>query len=85
MKEADELRNLAQGHSQIVLAFTGGKDSLACLELARMAGIRPALLWVNTGATLQHMDEFIRQAVEGYELIEVRTDQRAQWREHGLP
>jgi 3'-phosphoadenosine 5'-phosphosulfate sulfotransferase (PAPS reductase)/FAD synthetase len=79
------LTDALHGHSRVGLAFSGGKDSLACLELLRMAGARPAMFWVNTGASVPRMEAFVRRVTEGLELIEVRTDQRAYWRENGIP
>jgi len=75
----------AAGDKRVALAFSGGKDSLACLELAKIAGVRPILLHANPGARLPHMGEYIRVAAEGYELVELRTDQAAYWKANGIP
>lgn len=66
------------------LAFSGGKDSLACWYLSRPHS--PVVFWVNTGKaypeTLALVEEIRAEAVE---FIEVRTDQQAQNDAFGLP
>lgn len=65
------------------LAFSGGKDSLACWYLTRE--LNPLVLWVNTGKaypeTLE-MVEFVRNASR---FMEINTDQEAQTQAYGLP
>lgn len=66
------------------LAFSGGKDSLACWYLMR--DYNPIVFWVNTGKaypeTLALIDEI---RAEAGEFIEVRSDQQKQIDENGLP
>lgn len=66
------------------LAFSGGKDSLACWYLYKAKN--PIVFWVNTGKaypeTLAIVDEIRSEAVE---FIEINTDQQAQIDANGIP
>ncbi|WP_186260012.1 phosphoadenosine phosphosulfate reductase family protein [Burkholderia gladioli] len=70
--------------SKKALAFSGGKDSLACWLLCRHED--PYVLWVNTGKaypeTLGVIDA-VRAQTEKF--VEIKTDQAAQNAVHGLP
>lgn len=66
------------------LAFSGGKDSLACWFLYRHED--PYVIWVNTGKAYPEtlsIIEMVRQKTKRF--VEVRTDQAAQNAMHGLP
>ena len=73
-------------HQSIVLQFSGGKDSLACLYLLREYWDRIVVLWVNTGAafpeTVAQM-EAIRKLVPHF--VEVKSDQPANVAAEGQP
>jgi len=66
------------------LAFSGGKDSLACWYMYREQ--QPVVFWVNTGKiypeTLAIVDEIRAEATE---FIEVQSDQQAQIERTGIP
>ena len=66
------------------LAFSGGKDSLACWYLHRHQN--PIVFWVNTGKaypeTLDLVNEIRAQTAK---FIEVKSDQQANIDEHGIP
>ena len=66
------------------LAFSGGKDSLACWYLYRAQ--QPVVLWVNTGKaypeTLGLINEIRREAQN---FIEIPSDQQAQIDKFGVP
>lgn len=68
----------------LALAFSGGKDSLACWYLHRHE--RPIVIWVNAGKaypeTLALVDEVRAEAAE---FIEVCTDRAAQNAAWGIP
>lgn len=70
--------------SNKALAFSGGKDSLACWLLHRHED--PFVIWVNTGKaypeTLSVIDLVKSQTTK---FVEVKTDQAAQNAVHGLP
>lgn len=67
----------------LALAFSGGKDSLACWYLYRHE--KPLVLWVNTGKaypeTLAIVDEVRAQSA----FVEIKSDQQAQIDANGLP
>jgi len=63
-------------HERIILKFSGGKDSLACLHLVRPWWDRITVVWVNTGAAYPETIEQMRQVRELVpHFIEVRSDQ----------
>ena len=66
------------------LAFSGGKDSLACWYMYREQ--QPVVLWVNTGKaypeTIAIVDEI---KAEAKEFIEIPSDQQAQIERTGIP
>ena len=66
------------------LAFSGGKDSLACWYLYRR--LDPLVIWVNTGkAYPETLAVVSRIRKESAKFIEVITDQEGQTRREGLP
>jgi 3'-phosphoadenosine 5'-phosphosulfate sulfotransferase (PAPS reductase)/FAD synthetase len=73
-------------HEKIVLQFSGGKDSLACLLLLKEHLHRITVVWVNTGAafpeTLAQMDA-VRAMCPHF--IEVQGRQPEQIAGHGFP
>ena len=85
MTTTPDLATLFDCHQRAVLAFSGGKDSLVCLDLCRDYRDKLTVVWVNTGAAFPHMVEFVRKAAEGYSLIELHSDQAAWHAQHGLP
>lgn len=73
-------------HTRVALMFSGGKDSLACLELARPYLDRAAVIWVNTGAALPEIVELmnrVRQECKWF--FEVLSDQPGGIEVHGYP
>jgi phosphoadenosine phosphosulfate reductase len=66
------------------IAFSGGKDSLACWYLYKQ--INPIVFWVNTGKgypeTLQIIEEIRKEAKE---FIEIKSNQQLQQDIFGLP
>ena len=75
-----DLESLFARHDRAVLAFSGGKDSLVCLDLCRDYRDKLTLVWVNTGAMFPHMVDFVRKAAEGFNFVELTSDQ-AGWHE----
>jgi 3'-phosphoadenosine 5'-phosphosulfate sulfotransferase (PAPS reductase)/FAD synthetase len=65
-------------HEKVVLQFSGGKDSLACLYLLKDFWDRMTVMWVNTGnafpETIAQMEK-IRALVPHF--MEVKSDQPA--------
>lgn len=66
------------------LAFSGGKDSLACWYLCRDQN--PTVFWVNTGKAYPETIAIV-EAVrsEAHAFVEVKTDQQANIAAHGVP
>lgn len=79
------LNHLFAHHERAVLAFSGGKDSLACLNLCREYRDQLDVCWVNTGASYPHMAEFVRGATEGFNLVELASDQAGWIEKYGYP
>jgi 3'-phosphoadenosine 5'-phosphosulfate sulfotransferase (PAPS reductase)/FAD synthetase len=66
------------------LAFSGGKDSLACWYLYKNQN--PIVFWSNTGKTYPETLELVNKIkAEAAEFIEVITDQKGQIESFGLP
>lgn len=61
---SDMLSHLLTKHEKAILQFSGGKDSLAILNLCKSHLNRILVVHSDTGARLPHMDSFIREAVE---------------------
>ena len=80
-----DLAVLFDRHEKAVLGFSGGKDSLVCLDLCRPYRDRLDVCWVNTGAMFPHMAEFVREAAAGFNFVELSSDVEAWRREYGDP
>lgn len=66
------------------LAFSGGRDSLACWYLTREQD--PLVLWVNTGKAYPETKAIVREVMEqAKSFLEVKTDQAGQNGLKGLP
>ena len=65
------------------LAFSGGKDSLACWYLYRHE--KPLVFWVNTGKADPETLALIEYVRARSEFVEVNSNQEAQHLKHGLP
>ena len=85
MTSTPDLTKLFARHQKAVLWFSGGKDSLACLHLCRDYRDKFDVCWVNTGAMLPHMAAFIRKATEGFNFVELKSDQARWIEQQGFP
>ena len=66
------------------LAFSGGKDSLACWYLYRDQN--PIVLWVNTGKIYPETLAIVNEVrADAKHFIEIKSDQQAQIDANGLP
>jgi phosphoadenosine phosphosulfate reductase len=66
------------------LAFSGGKDSLACWYLYKDQN--PIVFWANTGKAYPETIEIVNKIkAEAVEFIEIKTDQAGQIEAFGLP
>lgn len=66
-----------------VLAFSGGKDSLACLHLMR--DTLDCAIFVDTGKTFPETKEMVRYAETIIPVITVRSDREGQNAREGIP
>jgi 3'-phosphoadenosine 5'-phosphosulfate sulfotransferase (PAPS reductase)/FAD synthetase len=74
------------GHKNVMLQFSGGKDSLACLWLLEMHWPDMIVAWVNTGdafpETLEQM-ETVKKLVPHF--LEIKSNQPEQIKRAGYP
>ena len=77
----DGLDRVFREYDRAILLFSGGKDSLVIYDLARPYKDRITAIWINTGASLPHMREFIKR----YDVVEVKVDKAQQNAEYGFP
>ncbi|HEU4854387.1 MAG TPA: phosphoadenosine phosphosulfate reductase family protein [Nitrosospira sp.] len=66
-----------------VLAFSGGKDSMACLHLFRET--LDCAIYVDTGKAYPETEDMVRYAGSIIPVITVQTDQESQNQREGLP
>jgi len=72
------------------LSFSGGGDSLVALDLAHKAGLRPVVIWVDTGMEYPETETFVfKTAVDkyGFDLRIARAPKTPleQWKTTGWP
>lgn len=73
-------------HKKIVLSFSGGKDSLACLFLMREHWHDLSVVWVNTGDEFPETKiEAIRVAKMVPHFVEIKANQPEQIKRMGWP
>ncbi len=74
------------GHKNIVLWFSGGKDSMSCLYLLKNELKNITVLWANTG---KYYPELLETVSKAKKLCpnwkEIKTDRDSQWKANGLP
>jgi phosphoadenosine phosphosulfate reductase len=72
------------GKDMLGLAFSGGKDSLACWYMYREQ--QPVVMWVNTGKAYPETIAIVNEIrAEAKEFIEIPSDQQAQIERTGIP
>ena len=68
------MKDFFSRHEHVALLFSGGKDSLACLELCQPFADQLVIVWVNTGKNLPEVEEFVReQGKRAFCFVEVRS------------
>lgn len=73
-------------HDNIVLQFSGGKDSIACLLLLKDQLHRITVLWLNTGDPLpEYAAQMERVRALAPNFVEVNTDLQNSVEAHGWP
>jgi phosphoadenosine phosphosulfate reductase len=65
------------------LAFSGGKDSLACWYLFKDQN--PIVLWINTGKCYPETLEIIEEIRSQSNFVEIKTNQNDHIEKHGFP
>lgn len=79
-------KNVLDRHENIVLQFSGGKDSIACLMLLKEHLHRITVLWMNPGDTLpEHLEQMERVRAMCPNFVEVRSDVARSHAENGYP
>lgn len=74
-----------QGH-KLLVAFSGGKESILLADMLKQHKQAIELVWCNTQAMFPHMIEFVRAYRDkGYALVELQSDQPARLLREGLP
>lgn len=80
------MRDLLDAHQRIVLQFSGGKDSLACLMLCREYLHKIHVVWVNPGAPYPGIREYMKVIAESVpHFHEIAGDQPRSLAEQGYP
>lgn len=69
----------------VLLAFSGGKESLVLAHMLMPWRDRVTLVWVNTGDGPPGMADFVRGYGRCFDLVELPRDPRASWAEFGPP
>jgi phosphoadenosine phosphosulfate reductase len=73
-------------HKKVALFFSGGKDSLACLELCKPYLDRIVVIWVNTGSNFPEVEECVTKvAIEVPNFVEIPTNQAWSVETNGYP
>jgi 3'-phosphoadenosine 5'-phosphosulfate sulfotransferase (PAPS reductase)/FAD synthetase len=73
-------------HKKVALMFSGGKDSIACLELFKPYLDKIAVIWVNTGSNLPEVEECVTKvALEVPNFVEIPTNQAWSVEVNGYP
>ena len=78
------MQDFLNRHEKIALMFSGGRDSLACLELYRDYLDKMTLIWVNTGANFPEIEDYMDQ-LNVPNFVEVRTNQPLSLEVNGHP
>jgi len=80
------LETFMMKHDQIVLQFSAGKDSAACLKMLRPYIDRVILVWVNPGDPYNETLEYMRNIQDSVPHFAIANgDQRGYIRAHGHP
>lgn len=80
------MNEILSKHEKIVLHFSGGKDSVACLLLLREWWDKITVMWCNTGDMFPENEAIVRdfQKILPH-FVEIKSDVKAFMKEHGFP
>jgi 3'-phosphoadenosine 5'-phosphosulfate sulfotransferase (PAPS reductase)/FAD synthetase len=82
---SEKLEMLLGKHKRVVVAFSGGKESVVIAHMLNEYRDKVELVWVNTGAAFPHMQSFIHGYRSRFKVVELRSDQDARFAQAGLP
>lgn len=73
-------------HQKVALMFSGGKDSIACLNLIDKYLEKTVVVWVNTGANFPEIIEYMEEVKSYVPLfLEIKTNQPEVIKTKGYP
>lgn len=77
-------KNVGDKKENIAVSFSGGKDSLATLLLAQDAGLKPKIMFIDTGLEFEETKEHVNEIAQRFDL-ELLTEKAEDvfWREVG--
>ncbi|UCG70721.1 MAG: phosphoadenosine phosphosulfate reductase family protein, partial [Thermoplasmata archaeon] len=77
------IKNVAeQEEEEMAVSFSGGKDSLATLLLALDAGLKPKVLFVDTGLEFEETISYVKEMAEYYGLkLQMESAKDVFWRD----
>lgn len=80
------MKEFYERHQNVALMFSGGKDSIACLDLVKDYLDRTLVVWNNTGANFPEIVEYINEVKNRVpNFLEIRTNQPESIRLNGYP
>lgn len=80
------MESIIKKHDKIVLMFSGGRDSLACLFLMKKWLNKILVLWVNAGDEFPENESIIREHTKDLpNFCEVKSDVKSFIHQHGFP
>lgn len=86
IKNMSSVESVMERHEKVVLMFSGGKDSMACLYLMRKFLDKITVLWINTGDAFPEMIalmERVKKLVPQF--VEVKSNQPSYVKNYGMP
>ncbi len=85
--DAEALAAIFDRHERAVLAFSGGKESIALAHMLLPWRERVTLIWVDTGMMAPHMRDFVRgYRDQGWTLEEIPSPNLLEhWQAVGIP
>jgi phosphoadenosine phosphosulfate reductase len=82
-KAIEFIKNVSeQEEGEIAVSFSGGKDSLATLLLALDAGLKPEVLFVDTGLEFEETKDYVKETARRYGLeLKIESAKEAFWKD----